>query len=85
VETFRILIKKPAEDWLRSYDKEIQRRFAIKIRKLKEYPESFGKPLRGVLHGFWELYFENRFRIIYTINHEQKIVEIVAIRHKDEF
>jgi len=74
-----------AENWLISYDKEIQRRFAVKIRKLKEYPESFGKPLRGVLHGFWELYFENRFRIIYTIDHEQKIVEIVAIMHNDEF
>lgn len=85
MDTFRIEIKKPAEDWLMRYDKEIQRRFAVKIRKLKKYPESHGKPLRGVLHGYWELYFENRFRIIYTIDLESNIVMIEAIKHKDEF
>jgi len=64
---FKITIKEPAEKWLRKYDREIQKRFAAKIRKLKENPEIHGKPLRGVLHGIWELYFENRFRILYTM------------------
>jgi len=82
---FSIRIKKPAEDMLRDYDKEIQRRFAVKIRKLKEHPEIHGKPLRKPLHGYWELYFEKKFRIIYSIDLAKKIVYIEAIKHKDEF
>ncbi|WP_456473756.1 type II toxin-antitoxin system RelE family toxin [Candidatus Pyrohabitans sp.] len=79
------MIKEPAARWLRKYDKETQRRFAAKIRKLKENPDIHGKPLRGRLHGYWELYFERKFRIIYTINYTEKIVTIEAIKHKDEF
>ncbi len=82
---YQILIKEPAARWLRKYDKETQRRFAAKIRKLKENPDIHGKPLRGRLHGYWELYFERKFRIIYTINYTEKIVTIEAIKHKDEF
>jgi mRNA-degrading endonuclease RelE of RelBE toxin-antitoxin system len=52
--SFKINIKEPAERWLRKYDREIQKRFAVKICKLKENPEIHGKPLRGVLHGYWE-------------------------------
>jgi len=83
--SYRIMIKKAPEKRLRKYDKETQRRFVAKIRKLKENPDVHGKPLRGVLHGYWELYFEKSFRILYTIDHEEKIVTIEAIKHKDEF
>lgn len=61
------------------------RRFANKIRKLANDPESYGKPLRGLLHGYWELYFEKSFRVLYIIDQENKIVTIEAIKHKDEF
>jgi addiction module RelE/StbE family toxin len=81
---FAIKFKEPAEKWLRKYDKEIQKHFAAKIRKLKENPAIHGKPLRGVLHGYWELYFERRYRIIYTIDYKKQIVTIEAIKHKDE-
>ncbi len=83
--TFTIKINEPAEKWLRKYNKEIQRRFATKIRKLQENPNLHGKPLRGSLHGYWELYFENKFRILYTIDYEEQTVTIQAIKHKDEF
>jgi mRNA-degrading endonuclease RelE of RelBE toxin-antitoxin system len=82
---FTIRIKEPAEDWLKKYDKEVQKRFAAKIRKLKEHPEIHGKPLRKPLHGYWELYFERRFRIVYSIDLNDHIVYIEAIKHKDEF
>lgn len=82
---FKIKIKEPAEKWLRKYDKEIHRRFAAKIRKLRLHPDLHGKPLRGVLHGYWELYFENKFRIIYIIDYKEQTVIIEAIKHKDEF
>ena len=82
---YRVMIKEAPEKRLRKYDKEIQRRFAVKIRKLKDNPDVHGKPMRGVLHGYWELYFEKRFRILYTIDYKEKIVTIEAIKHKDEF
>ncbi|HUM77417.1 MAG TPA: type II toxin-antitoxin system RelE/ParE family toxin [Methanoculleus sp.] len=83
--TFRIQIREPAKKWLKKYDIEIQRRFAQKIRKLSEDPEMHGKPLRGSLHGYWELYFERSFRIIYTVDNKEMVVTIEAIKHKDEF
>jgi len=58
-------------------------RNATKIRKLEQNPDKHGKPLRGLLHGYWELYFENRFRILYTIDIKEQTVTIEAIKHKD--
>jgi len=84
MDTFTIRIKEPAEQWLRRYDKNIQQKFANKIRKLKENPELHGKPLRKPLHGIWELYFEKKFRIYYSIDKANGIVYIEGIYHKDE-
>ncbi len=83
--TFKIKIKEPAERWLRKYDREIQKRFAAKIRNLEQNPDKHGKPLRGSLHGYWELYFENKFRTLYTIYIKEQTVTIEAIKHKDVF
>ncbi len=83
--SYRIEITEPCENRLRKLNKELQKRFADKIRKLNENPTLHGKPLRGRLHGYWEIYFEKRFRILYTINIENKIVTIEALKHKDEF
>jgi len=84
MNTYIIRINDPAEEWLKKYDKNIQRKFANKIRKLKENPELHGKPLRKPLHGTWELYFEKKFRIYYTIDKVNLIVYIEGIYHKDE-
>lgn len=81
-----IVILSPTAEWdLKQFDKEMQRRFYNKIAKLKDYPDSYGKPLRHSLAGNWELRFEKRWRIIYQINEQEKHVEIIAIWHKDEF
>lgn len=82
---YRVEITEPAERRLRKFDREIQRRFANKIRKLEENPSVFGKPLRGVLAGYWELYFERSFRIVYTIDEKRKAVTVEGLFHKDEF
>jgi mRNA-degrading endonuclease RelE of RelBE toxin-antitoxin system len=84
MNTFSIKIKEPVEEWLKKYDKNIQQRFVNKIRKLKENPELYGKPLRKPLHGYWEIYFEKKFRIFYTIDLVNQVVYIEAINHKDE-
>jgi mRNA-degrading endonuclease RelE of RelBE toxin-antitoxin system len=85
MENYLVRIKEPAEKWLRKYNKEIQRHFTSKIRKLENNPTIHGKPLRKPLHGYWELYFEHKFRVIYTIDTLQSIVYIEAVKHKDEF
>jgi len=82
---YEIYIKEPAERKLKSFNKEIQKRFAKKIRKLSENPKVFGKPLRSVMTGYWEVYFEHRYRIIYTIDDKKKRVTVEAIKHKKEF
>ncbi|HII98889.1 MAG TPA: type II toxin-antitoxin system RelE/ParE family toxin [Methanoregula sp.] len=82
--SYIIRIRDPAEQWLRRYDKAIQQKFAKKIRKLKENPEVHGNPLRAPLHGIWELYFEKKFRIYYSIDKAREIVYIEGIYHKDE-
>ena len=82
---YKLRIKEPAEEWLKKYDMNIQRRLVKKIQKLSENPELHGKPLRTPLHGYWEIYFEKSFRVLYTIDLEKKIVYIEAIKHKDDF
>ena len=52
------------------------------IGKLEEEPQS-GKPLRGKLHGLWQLR-SGPFRIWYEINEKEKTVTLRAILHKDE-
>ncbi len=83
--TYSVFIKDPAEKELKKFDKEIQKRFAKRIDKLATNPQVFGKPLRNVLAGYWKAYFENKFRIIYTIDDKSKKITIEAIKHKDEF
>ena len=48
----------------------------------QQEPQS-GKPLRGKLHGLWQLRI-GPFRVWYEINEEQKKVTLRAILHKDE-
>jgi len=82
---YGVIISPTAEEDLRKFDGELQRRFFNKIDKLKNSPSIYGKPLRWPLAGKWELRFERRWRIVYAINERDKMVEIVAIWHKDEF
>ena len=52
------------------------------VERLEKDPQS-GKPLRGKLHGLWQLRI-GPFRVWYEINEEQKKVTLRAILHKDE-
>lgn len=82
---YHIIVSAVAEEDLRKFDPELQRRFFKKIEKLKEEPKIYGKPLRYNLAGKWELRFEKRWRIIYTVDEHVKQVEIIAVWHKDDF
>ena len=52
------------------------------IERLEQEPQ-FGKPLRGKLHGLWQLRI-GPFRVWYEINTEEKSVTLRAILHKDD-
>ena len=82
--SYAISLTATVEKQLSKLNKELNRRFFNKIEKLSDAPEA-GKPLRSPLNGYWELYFEKSFRVLYTVDNKSKIVTIMAIRHKDEF
>ena len=52
------------------------------IERLEQEPQ-FGKPLRGNLHGLWQLRI-GPFRVWYEINTEDKKVTLRVILHKDD-
>ena len=83
--TYQIEISPAVQKWMiKKLNKEQIRRLSNKIKKLEEFPDSHGKPLRYPLAGVWEFYFERKFRVLYRINYESKLVKIIAIKHKDE-
>ena len=53
--SYTIKLTGTAQEDLKRFDKELQRRFFKKVEKLKEYPYVHGKPLRTPLAGKWEL------------------------------
>ena len=82
---YNIEITSEVRRWMdKKLNNEQLRRLVNKIQKLEEYPDVYGKPLRGPLAGIWEIYFERKFRILYEIDYDLKIVRILAIKHKNE-
>ena len=65
-------------------DKHLKNRLFKKLLKLENKPRSYAKPLRVPLAGIWEIYFEKRWRILFEINENEKVIIIVGFKHKDE-
>jgi mRNA interferase RelE/StbE len=73
-ETFDTVFKKRHRDkvvWLK------------KIKERLEQNPEYGKPLRGRLHGIWQIRI-GPFRVWYEISQKEKKVILKAILHKDE-
>ncbi len=70
-------IKKKLEKYLRE-------RLYQRLKKLEDAPQIYGKPLHFPLAGIWEIYFENRWRVLYTIDFGSNRVLVVGLKHKDE-
>ena len=73
-----------------TFDEEFKKKYRDKkrqlksiITKLKENPDKYGKPLRGRLHGIWQLRM-GAFRVWYEINDIDKKVILRAIFHKEK-
>ncbi len=83
--TYKIQITETAKSEIRKkLGEHLIYRLDKRIRKLRESPKIYGKPLRYPLAGIWELYFEKCYRVLYKIDEEDKIVYIVGLKHKDE-
>lgn len=74
-----------------SFDKRFKKKHKDKreylesvVSKLEKYPAKYGKPLRGRLHGTWQIRLGDKFRIWYEINKEEKKVILKAVHHKKE-
>ena len=55
-----------------------------RLKKLEFEPKIYGKPLRWPLAGIWEIYFENRWRVLYRVDDAQELVSVIGFKHKDE-
>ena len=71
------------------FDREFKKKHRDKVEwlekikeKLRNYPES-GKPLKGRLHGIWQIRM-GPFILWYEINDVEKKVILRVIIHKDE-
>ena len=79
-----IILKNPEKLIDKKFDKHLKMRLFDRLLKLENAPRSYAKPLRSPLDGIWEIYFERRWRILFEIDEENKLIKIVAFKHKDE-
>lgn len=78
--SYKIILKNPAERFLKKLSKEFQREIVKKIRKLEDNLR-LGKPLVGNLSGLWSLRI-GKYRIVYQIKHNLSIIFILNIGHR---
>jgi mRNA-degrading endonuclease RelE of RelBE toxin-antitoxin system len=64
-------------------DKSVSEQIAKKLTRLKENPESIGKPLLHTNPALWEFKAEV-FRIFYIVYKNLKEIWILSVKHKDE-
>ncbi len=62
----------------------LKKRLFTKLLKLENTPQSYAKPLYVPLAGIWEIYFEKRWRVLFEIDENKKLVIVVGFKHKDE-
>ena len=76
---FEVEIKESAEQQIKELDKSKREEIISQMEKLEDYPEKYGKPLRGRLNGLWQLR-SGKYRIWYTVEDAKVIVR--AVKHK---
>ena len=65
-------------------EKHLRERLYKRLEKLEVAPDIYGKPLHFPMAGVWEIYFENRWRVLYVIDSKNKKVVVIGLKHKDE-
>ena len=80
--TYRLLYSETSREQIRSLHPQIKSSIKVHIQKLRDNPYS-GKPLEKDLSGYRSLRTK-RFRIIYKIDHDEKIVQIHYVGHRKD-
>ena len=81
---YEVSLTQTATEEFEDLDNSKQEEFSTQIDKLEDFPKRYGKPLKGQLHGYWQLRFADKYRIWYTVDEDEKQVVVEAIKHKDE-
>ena len=72
--------------YLKNYQKKNQKQLEIihkKIQDIRENPNQQYKFLRAPLHGFNRVHIDQHFVLIFSMNHQTKIVTIFHYDHHD--
>lgn len=80
-QNYTIIFSKRAEKFLDSLDKQNKQRIIEKVRELKTNSENLDIKKLKSKHDLYRLRVGN-FRVVYSIEHEQIIIYIVAIGHR---
>ena len=80
--SYEILLTEQAVEDLRKLDNNIEERIRKKIKQLSDYPEHYGKPLKGP-KNLWVLKIgRSDWRVIFRIDEEQDKIIIITIGHR---
>jgi len=79
--SYEVRIKESAEKKIKDLDSDKRAEIFSQMEKLEDFPEKYGKPLRGSLSGLWQLR-SGKYRIWYTV--EEEVVEVRAVKHRED-
>jgi len=82
--SYEIIVAEEVEEKLNGKYRDRQEEFAGQIGKLNDFPDRYGKPLSGKLHGVWQLKFGKGDRIWYRIDDEENKVYVINLLSKKE-
>lgn len=80
---YKVEIRKSAEKALKKIDPKYQKHLYEKLLELQKEPRGQKcEKLQGVINGYRKVVWP--YRILYTIDDEQKIVDVYLIAHRKE-
>ena len=84
MNSYEVFLTETVEEKIKKKHRDKEEHLESQMKKLRKFPKKYGKPLKGGLHGYWQLRLDGKFRIWYTIDEDESKVIIEAIKHKDE-
>ena len=78
---YNIFLSEETAGFLMNLEKENEKTIRNKIKKLTEYPELFGKHLKGI--NIWSLRV-GKYRVLYEIDSERTRVFIITVGHRKD-
>ncbi len=80
--SYKIFLTRRAEKDLDKMDSDDEERVRKKIKELKEFPEHFGKPLKGD-NDLWVLKIgRSSWSAVYKMDESDEALTVIAIGHR---